>query len=381
MKRFDVVIIGAGPAGCSSAISLARRGYSVALIDKELFPREKICGDFLNPINWPVLKELGVAEEILALEHEKVTAFRITSFTGAEAVVPLPSDEGRPSFGLGLSRYLLDHLLLKKAESIGVVVYQGYRVRDLKSDNGWSLTIGKDSARIGLRSALLIGADGRNSWVAQRLGLARRGEIFPKRVAFQVRLQAVRPLNREVEIHLFPGGYAGLVGLGQGIANLCFAVERDKIERDLSIEALLENVLSRNQSLRQTLERSEIVERIRSAFPLYFRPRRSFGERLLLVGDAARVTEPVTGEGVFFALTSGALAADAIDQAFIKSDFSSRQLFHYRRACQRAFSWRQRLNGLICVLVHRPRLAATLIQISSKTSFPMHRLVRSVCNV
>src|SRR3989338_2178521 len=81
MERFDVAIVGAGPAGSSAAISLARKGYSVILLERAIFPREKLCGDFLNPANWPLLERLGVFDEILSLEHEKVTAFRISTFS------------------------------------------------------------------------------------------------------------------------------------------------------------------------------------------------------------------------------------------------------------------------------------------------------------
>ncbi|MFB3062075.1 MAG: FAD-dependent oxidoreductase, partial [Candidatus Binatia bacterium] len=69
---FDIGIVGAGPAGSSAAISLTRKGYSVVLVDKSTFPRSKLCGDFLNPINWPLFDQLGVAEELLSLQHEKI---------------------------------------------------------------------------------------------------------------------------------------------------------------------------------------------------------------------------------------------------------------------------------------------------------------------
>jgi hypothetical protein len=107
MNKFDVAIIGAGPAGSSAAVALARRGYTVALLDKEYFPREKLCGDFINPSNWPLLEALGVKRELLAHDHEAVTAFRITSFNGAEAEVALPSSDGAAVYGLGLRRFFL----------------------------------------------------------------------------------------------------------------------------------------------------------------------------------------------------------------------------------------------------------------------------------
>ena len=70
MEQFDAAIIGAGPAGAAAALSLASKGYRVVLIDKEKFPREKLCGDFINPVNWPILRELGVDTDILSSEHE-----------------------------------------------------------------------------------------------------------------------------------------------------------------------------------------------------------------------------------------------------------------------------------------------------------------------
>ena len=111
MEHFDVAIVGAGPAGSSAAITLARKGYSVALLDKEQFPREKLCGDFLNPINWPLLRELEIDREVLARPHEKVTTFRFTSFSGEEAEVPLPESEDGTLFGLGVRRFDLDYVL------------------------------------------------------------------------------------------------------------------------------------------------------------------------------------------------------------------------------------------------------------------------------
>src|SRR5258708_37222050 len=116
MKDFDVAIIGAGPAGSSAAIQLAAKGYFVALLDKEQCPREKLCGDFLNPVNWPMLRELEVEREVLARSHEKVKTFRFTSFSGEEAEVPLPTGKDGTGFGLGLRRFDLDYVLLEKSK-------------------------------------------------------------------------------------------------------------------------------------------------------------------------------------------------------------------------------------------------------------------------
>jgi len=137
MRSCDVVIIGAGPAGSSAAIMLARLGYSVALLDKEQFPREKLCGDFINPSNWPILRALGVEKEILSRARQRVTGFRITTVAGDEAECPLPLTSTEP-FGLGLSRRSLDHILVEKAQGESVIVLQSCRIQNLeREETGW----------------------------------------------------------------------------------------------------------------------------------------------------------------------------------------------------------------------------------------------------
>lgn len=379
IERYDVGIVGAGPAGSSAAISLARRGYSVLLVDKCLFPRDKLCGDFLNPINWPLFEWLGVVEELLSLEHEKITAFRISSSSGEEATFHFPLNEGRRLFGLGLSRFYLDHLLLRQADKAGATIMEGTRVGDLeKEENGWSITLSNNSGKRTLHLAFLIGADGRNSWVAHRLGLTNRRESSGRFLGFQLHLRGVKRLTDQVQIHLFPGGYAGLAGLGAGIANLCFTVEKCRVKKNRPVGDLLESCLYKNPCLKELLRNSELLGDVRSAYPIYFPPRKSFGDSFLLAGDAARVLEPVTGEGVYLALKSGNLAAETIHRAFVSGNHEAGYLASYERACDQCFSQRRRINQLIRTMLTHPFLLRPLIRLSSKTSFPLGPMINSI---
>lgn len=378
MERFDVAIVGAGPAGSCSAIALARKGYAVVLIDKQHFPREKLCGDFLSPVNWPVLKDLGVDGEVLSFDHDRVSAFRITSFLGGSADVPLPEQQGQRLFGLGLSRFHLDRLLLSRAESRGVAVRQGCRLRSIKRKrDGWELET--DDSTEPLQARILIGADGRNSWVAHRLGLAPRSGVRHGSVGFQVRLERAPRTGHRVEIHLFPGGYAGLVGLGGGRANLCFAITRDNLAEGASLEFLLRRFLCKNPFLRETIHDSAFSAEVRSIYPVYDSPRRCYGDSLLLVGDAARVTEPVTGEGVYFAMKSGLLAAAEIDAAFCRGDLSAERLRSYAHACRKVFGARRGVNHFIRWLMYRPALLSPVLRFSAKRSEPLAAIVHTVC--
>jgi flavin-dependent dehydrogenase len=379
MRYFDAAIIGAGPAGSAAAIALARLGYSVALLDKEQFPRQKLCGDFINPINRPILRDLGVAREILSCAPQRVTAFRVTAPSGDEVESPMPSGEGEP-VGLGLSRATLDHILLGKAERENVTVLQSCRIRNLdRQEAGWRIGFEAYRSADTLRARVLIGADGRNSWVAHHLGLTRGADRQGRAVAFQLRLQCRGGLGERVEIHLFPGGYAGLLGLGANLINLCLAVDKNRLADNRSFARLFDSRLPLNPHLKKILDRSEPAGRVRSTYPVYFSPRRSFGDAVLLVGDAARVNEPVTGEGIYFALRSGLLAAETIDEAFRAGDTSAARLGAYETACRGEFRLRRGVNALIRALIYRPALASPLIRFSAKRRRLLDSIVRTVC--
>jgi geranylgeranyl reductase family protein len=379
MEHFDVAIVGAGPAGSSAAVEISRCGYSVALLDRQKFPREKLCGDFLNPINWPVLRELEIDREVLACPHEKVTRFRFTSFSGDESEVPLPGSEDGTCFGLGVRRFDLDHVLLKKAGSEGATLFQECKLADLKRETqSWLLRFDRAGRIDGLRARALIGADGRNSWVARRLGLAGLGTMQGRSVGFQFRLKGSNRDTGKVEIHLFPGGYAGIVGLGGGTVNLCLSIEKDRLADGRPEQFLLDTCLPKNSRLEEILRCARVSE-MRSTYPVYFPPRRVYGDGVLLVGDAARVNEPVTGEGVYFALKSGALAARTIDLAFQKSDFSAHRLSSYAWECRLAFRTRWRINTLVRWLIYRPALLSPLIRFSGRRRGLLDSMVNTIC--
>jgi flavin-dependent dehydrogenase len=283
-------------------------------------------------------------------------------------------------FGLGLARAALDHILVEKAQGENVTVLQSCRIKRLtRKENPWHLEFDHDGTVETLRARVLIGADGRHSWVAHHLGLTRSADMRGRAVAFQLRLQCRGGLGDRVEIHLFPGGYVGLLGLGENLINLCLAVDKDRLHDDQPFTRLLESRLPLNPHLNTILNRSEPAGELRSTYPVYFSPRRSYGDNVLLAGDAARVNEPVSGEGIYFALKSGLLAAESIDAAFRAGDFSATRLRAYETACRSEFRLRRGVNALIRALIYRPALASPLIRFSAKRRRLLDSIVRTVC--
>jgi geranylgeranyl reductase family protein len=377
LKTFDAVIVGAGPAGSAAAIALARRGYEVALIDKQCFPREKLCGDFVNPINRAIFRALDVEDRILAEPHGRVTGFRITTFSGREAEAGFSWLERESEAGLGLRRALLDHALLQRAEALAVTVRQGVRIEELtRAADGWRMTTGREDP---WHARSLIGADGRHSWVARQLGLYGRAMTTARAVGFQCRLRLRGRIGDKIEIHMFPGGYAGVVALGDGTVTLGMAIDKRELGGERGADFLFHRVLAQNPHLKEIIDRSDTVTEFRSVYPVYFPARRAVADGALLVGDAARVSEPVTGEGIYCAMRSGMLAAEHIDLAFQRGDLAAESLAGYERACRRAFRSRWALNALLRFAVYRPALVEPIIRLSATQHRLLHSLVNAVC--
>jgi menaquinone-9 beta-reductase len=373
----DVAIIGAGPAGSATAIALARSGYAVVLIDKQIFPREKLCGDFVNPINWPIFRDLGVEERLLAQPHTRVTGFRITSYCGASAAATFSQSSQNRSFGLGLRRAQLDHVLLQRAEEAGVSIRAGQRVQQISQPTRqWQLDMGVGES---WRAKIIVGADGRNSWVAQQLGMNTRAATRGRSVGFQTRIHGSGGSDGQIEIHLFPGGYAGLVGVGDGTASLGLAIDKRILPQERIKEFLLTERLAQNPYLKTILRHCEDFSELRSAYPVYFPERRSFADAVLLVGDAARVTEPVTGEGIYFAMRGGLLAAETLDRALRQGDLSANFLQSYEQTGARALRSRTMLNSLLRFAIYRPALVNPLIRWSARNNRLLGTLVNAVC--
>ena len=379
MIEFDVAIVGAGPAGCSTAITLAQTGHKVVLIDREVFPREKLCGDFLNPINWPVLDELAVSQDVLARPHNQISTFRLTAADGAEASSAMPV-QGERGFGLGLRRFHLDHVLLQRAKRAGASVNEGVKVTGLeRTALGWQLCMDRHGDRFSTRAKLLVGADGRNSAIARQLGVLSERPKPSSSVGFEIQLRECFAVRGGIEIHQFAGGYAGVARIDESTVNLGFTVQRSRLGRSVSFESLRDRFLCRNPFLDELLSASELASELRSVWPVYFSPRKCFGAGFLLVGDAARVTEPVTGEGIFFALRSGQLAAATIAAALRDGDESLVRLSRYDRACRAEFGVRLRLNSLIRFLMYRPKLLSLTLCLLGRRKQLMESLINAVC--
>ncbi|HEX4201265.1 MAG TPA: FAD-dependent monooxygenase, partial [Chthoniobacterales bacterium] len=190
MTDWDVTVIGGGPAGSATAALTAKAGLRTLLIDRATFPREKVCGDCLNPGCWDVFDQLGVAAEIAALPSARLQWVAFTNMRGRRIEHRFPNG-GPPE--TGIRRSVLDQALLLNAQRSGAEICQGEPVTGV--DRGWIVRTGRRQ----IRTKFVVAADGRNSSVARFLG------SFPRtrtdRVAYQTYFSAERPSHVALELN------------------------------------------------------------------------------------------------------------------------------------------------------------------------------------
>ena len=315
MLAVDVVVIGAGPAGVAAAVHLVRAGREVLLVDKAVFPRDKCCGDGLTAGALRSLERLGLDPGAVR-SWKPVDDVVVRSPSGHEVVFPLPRGQG--TFAAVARRVDLDAALVDLARAAGVEVAEGHACEgaDVGEDR-----ITLDISGIGRVAArYAIAADGMWSPLRKALGAGQPGYLGEWH-AFRQYFRGVGPRAASelvvwFEPDLLPG-YAWSFPLPDGRANVGFGIQRDGAPTK-SMKAQWPELLARPH-IAAFLGPDAEPESPHKAWPIPARvgdlPLHAAGGRALFVGDAAAVTDPMTGEGIGQALLTGELAADAIIHA------------------------------------------------------------------
>ncbi len=357
----DVIIAGGGPAGASAAARLAAAGVRVLLLDRQRFPRDKVCGDFVGPAALVELNALGVAARE-GYRDTNVIREAALHLDGEELIHrPLPECDGLPAYGRCIPRQTLDYWVLDAARRAGAAVREGVRVTGYDvHPNGVTVAAehGRDPLR--LRARLLIGADGSSSTGARAL----RGR--PPRDAD--RIIAVRayyegdggPEDRAdlfFTAESFPG-YYWLFPTGGGHANVGLGMVLETMPRaDDHLRELMLRLVASDAALNRRLTKGRLLGKV-VGWPLttYDPSLPIVGDRALLVGDAAGFINPLNGEGIQYALVSGRWAADTAVDALAADDWSEARLAPYAERARRELRYDMALAGLVVQFIRNRHL-------------------------
>jgi flavin-dependent dehydrogenase len=331
MKKYDVIVVGAGPAGATAGSLTARAGLSTLLLERAIFPRDKVCGDCLNPGCWEVFEELGVTHRVAALPQCRPRVVHFVDSSGSALSMPF----GTSGRGMAaIRRRDLDQVLLNRAIELGAEVRFRETVQTVRP--GWRVTTDQTA----LESKYLVAADGRNSTVARSLGhspASRRD-----RIALQTHFSHRSEPHIALEIH--QAGYVGRAMVSEQEMNLCLVcppANRETFQQKAQVRFGLNH-----------------DHPWLTVAPLARKPIRSSMPGLFYVGDAGRVVEPFTGEGIFYALLTGRLAA----QAILREEPSARSAAGFQKDSAQVYRGRLWINLLAKYAVLKPVAGDTLLR-------------------
>jgi flavin-dependent dehydrogenase len=362
----DVLIVGAGPAGAIAGLVAARAGARVRLVDRAAFPRDKLCGDTVNPGTMSILRRLGVSAEI-ERDGLRVDGMMLTGERGVSVEGRYP----RGASGYAMVRRDLDSALLQHAVAAGCQFDPGVAVQRVVVDEIGArravtgVVVGVHGHARNLAARVVIAADGRRSAITWGLGLARHprrprrwaiGAYFENFASIGVR-PGVRPLGSFGtlgEMHVRKSCYVGVAEVPGGLTNVCLVKPSGPADADLrDPSALLRRELAGDRLLRDRAADARLAVPPVVLGPLAVDVDAPALDGLLLAGDAAGFIDPMTGDGLRFAVRGGELAADAALDALGRGWTG----VHARLAAarRRAFAGKWRFNRALRALVASPR--------------------------
>ncbi len=399
--KSKIAIVGAGPAGTSLAIRLVRQNFDVTLIEREKFPRHKLCGEFISPECLEHFRELGVLDEMLVRGGDRISQTIFYSENGNSAAISSKWFGGSEQGALGLSRAEMDFRLMEKAKELGVEVIEEGSVNELIFENEkvCGVKIKNISGELKeIYADLTIDATGRAKVLSKladrefrvqssddkRVNKIRnpKSKIQNPLVGFKAHLKNVHLEKGVCEIYFFRGGYGGLNYVEDGIANHCFLLKAEIVkEFKGDVEAILEKVIFQNVRAKETLKGAEnLFDWLAVSVDGFGIKDLSPTDNLLAVGDAAAFIDPFTGSGMLMAFESAEILADVIAEhqnSFDRQNSFGEIASSYELLHTSKFKQRLRVCGIMRRLVFVPQFAKAAVSILSLSRIAREFLARS----
>ena len=267
MKPYDIIIIGAGPAGTSAALFLEKLGYRIALLDQARFPRDKVCGEFISPAADAILSKLGVLDAIEAVNPIRLKGVALSAYERSWLQVDYPTSiDGVVMTSLSMERSTLDHILLNRVRDSQVEFMEGFKVTDLVFEDSRVCGVkGRDEAKIEfhIKAKVVVDAGGRNSISLRRLGLKRSSSDNGK-IALAAHWQGVRLPGPYCYMHISRPGYTGIAPVGSSRANVVLVTDKTCVSGK-DVEKFYRDTVLKNPLRGEMLGAGEPGEKVRAS--------------------------------------------------------------------------------------------------------------------
>lgn len=361
---FDVIIVGGGLAGLTSALHLTNFGMQVLLIEKSAYPQHKVCGEYISNEVLPYLQALGA--DPLTLNPAQISRLQITTVQGKSLESPLPLG------GFGLSRFSFDQYLMKLAAERGCRIVQ---------ENVINVRYGQDKFQVDTdqnryQARLVFGAYGKRSQLDRQLNrpFFRRKSPW---LAIKAHYRGAFP-DDLVALHNFPGGYCGVSKVEDDLLNICYLVHYDSFRAYKNIGEHQRAVLYQNPLLRDILESAECqFEAPLSISQVSFRKKEKHCGHTLMVGDTAGLIHPLCGNGMSMAIRSAKIACT------LGIDYLSRRIQRlpdlerrYEQEWRADFQQRITLGRILAFILQRENSSSLLMQGLTRTPALLKAVIR-----
>ncbi|MHB1105695.1 MAG: NAD(P)/FAD-dependent oxidoreductase [Lutibacter sp.] len=356
-KFYDVVIVGGGLAGLTSAIHLSKFGVIVLVIEKNAYPKHKVCGEYISNEVLPYLNYLDIDPFILGAK--KIDKFLLSTKKNSVIETQLPLG------GFGISRYTLDNALAKKAIANGVTMLQESVVSIEFFDDQFKI---ETKSSLCYRAKIVIGAYGKRSAIDLKLDR----EFIKKEAPFlavKTHMKGSFPKDL-VALHNFKGGYCGLSKVEDGSINVCYITDFKSFKKYKDIEDFQKNVLCENPNLKKIFENSiDLFPKPLTISQISFADKSPVENHILMCGDTAGMIHPLCGNGMSMAIRSGQMVSQLIIRYFngkIKSRLDLETA--YKKSWNKEFKQRLKVGRIVAALFKKYNFSEFMMMVVK--SFP-----------
>ena len=353
--KVPILILGGGLAGLTAAIHLSKMGHSVVVVEKNHYPKHKVCGEYISNEVVEYFKWLEL-ENILEESHP-IHQFRL------ELDSKNSTEVGLPLGGFGISRYLLDDLLFQKAKIQNCNFIQDSVIDIEFKDNLFTIKL---NSGVEIETPIVIGSFGKRSMIDVQL---KRDFIQKKAHWLSVKSHYKGAFPEHlVGLYPFEGGYCGVSKVEENKLNICYIVQTDVFKKYTNIQELEEKVLFENPGLKQIFKQATTpFEHPLTISQISFETKKAVENHILMIGDAAGLIHPLCGNGMAMAVHSAKIVSELIHKMISQNSYSRENLEKaYQKQWNTTFKKRMKTGRILSLLLLNPRITKVSLKIVAR---------------